>query len=210
MFKNPPVAYASAKPAPKKPSIMRREGPKPSHGLAARHEALFLRLTALHKDVTTLATRRGRGELPETVRITAESLMAECAPYRGTSDRLPVAAPDLAGLCVQLGQVLAQLADYEHRHTLWDAGENCWVWQLEGATIPVRRLKPQPPQKPEPARGASSLRESFTRMILTNRNMAYERGFEAGRVARIGPPAPAGFPEPDALAKNNPRLADLE
>lgn len=80
MFKNPPIAYAKAKPAPK-PSVSRREGARPSHGLAARHEALFLRLTALHRDVTALATRRGRGGLNETVRIMAEGLVAECVPF---------------------------------------------------------------------------------------------------------------------------------
>lgn len=209
MFKNPPISYASTKPAPKKPSLMRREGAKPSHGMAARHEALFLRLTALHKDVTALATRRGRGELPETVRIVAESLIAECAPYRDTRDRLPVAAPDLAGLCVQLGQVLAQLADYEHRHTLWDAAEACWVWQLADTTVPVRRLKPRSKMSAAEPRN-DDLREKLGRMILVRRNQAYELGFEAGRAARIGPPVPPGFVEPDSIAENNPRLRGLD
>lgn len=184
--------------------------PKPSLNLASRHEALFLRLTALHKDVSTLATRKGPRETPEPVRIVAEGLISECAPFRKTRDRLPVAAPDLAGLCVQLGQVLAQLADYERRHTFWDGTLDCWCWRLDEGTMPVKRLKPQikapPPQSLDP----SPIREKLERMIIANRNSAYERGFEAGRVARIGPPVPQGFPEPDASAKDNPRLIDLE
>jgi hypothetical protein len=177
--------------------------------MAARHEALFLRLTALHKDVMALATRRGRGELPETVRIVAEGLMAECAPFRDTRDLLPVAAPDLAGLCVQLGQVLAQLADYEHRHTFWNAVENCWRWQLEGATTPVKRLKPQPTTTPSGPHN-HDLRDKLGKMIVARRNQAYELGFEAGRAARIGPPVPPGFVEPDSIAESNPRLRGLD
>ena len=209
MFKNPTIASAPAKSAQTVPAA-RRNGPSPSLSLASRHETLVIRLTALHKDVTTLATRRGRQALPDTVRILAEGLMADCAPFREPRDRLPVAAPDLSGLCVQLGQVLAQLENYERCHTFWNAGENCWCWRLDGATTPVKRLKPQLMQTSAAAQGNSGLRDKFTRMILVNRNQAYERGFEAGRAARIGPPVPPGFAEPDASADNNPRLADLD
>jgi hypothetical protein len=184
--------------------------PKPSLGRASQHEALFLRLTALHKDVGTLATRKGPRDTPDGVRIVAEGLLCECAPFRKTRDRLPVAAPDLAGLCVQLGQVLAQLADYERRYTFWDEALDCWCWRLEEGITPVKRLKPQIKAPPPQSRGPSPMREKLERMIIANRNSAYERGFEAGRVARMGPPLPKGFDDPDASARNNPRLADLE
>lgn len=184
-----------------------------SSALATRHEALVIRLTALHRDVSTLATRRGKAPLAEQVRILAEGLISDCAPFLERGHRLPVASPDLDGLCVQLGQVLAQLEAYERRHTVWDGEKSAWLWQLHAGHQPVLRLKPQSKAAaPKPSTGhfGESLREKLERMILIRRNQAYELGFVAGRAARIGPPAPAGYAEPDASAKNNPRLDGLD
>lgn len=208
MFKNPPPETHPARSA-QEIRAARRNGQPPTLSLATRHEALVLRLTALHKDVSALATRRGRQDLSETVRVLAEGLMAECAPFRASRDRLPVAAPDLGGLCVQLGQVLAQLEHYERCHTFWSVGENCWCWRLAGGTAPVRRLKPQPTTAPVGPRG-QDLRDKLGKMIVARRNQAYELGFEAGRAARIGPPVPPDCVEPDAIAENNPRLLSLD
>jgi hypothetical protein len=111
--------------------------------LAERHEALWLELTALRAQVAAIAARRPSANVAETVRIAAESRLAEAAPFaRQRGEKLPVAAPDYAGLAVQLGQALARLEAYELMHSAWDQRLGCRIWIFAAGHAPVRRLRP--------------------------------------------------------------------
>ena len=48
---------------------------------AELHEALHLRLSTLYRDVAAMAARRPGAKLVESVRIVAEGLLADCAPF---------------------------------------------------------------------------------------------------------------------------------
>ncbi|MFO3796924.1 MAG: hypothetical protein ACK8QZ_06515, partial [Anaerolineales bacterium] len=104
-----------------------------TQAMAERHEALWISLSALHKDIIALGAKKPQAPVSEAVRISAESLLSDCAPFiRRRGERLPVAAPDLAGLAVQLGQALAALEAWESLHTVMDARFNCRMWNLDG------------------------------------------------------------------------------
>lgn len=168
-----------------------------THSIAERHEALWLRLHALHRDVTALASKRSAGKVSTAVRMTAEGLLSDCAWFEGGKPgRLPVAAPDLAGLIVQLGQALAVLDGWESRNTTWDAGRNCQVWQVAGDKLPVRRLRPRSvaPTIDGGRMTPSEGRDKIIKLIGIRHSQGYEQGFAAGRAARIGPPLPGDDP----------------
>lgn len=161
-----------------------------THALAERHEALWLSLAALQKDVAALAAKKPHSLVSEPVRIVAEGLLSDCAPFvRHKKEKLPMAAPDLAGLAVQLGQALAGLDAFESRHTRWDARWNCRVWSVAGDPLPVRRLRPAvaPPPPPATFKG-ESMRDKLAKLIDRRHQQAYENGFRAGRAARLGAP----------------------
>jgi hypothetical protein len=110
---------------------------------ADRHEALWLSLSALHKDTVALGAKKPNADVSDALRISAEGLLSDCAPFiRQRRERLPVAAPDLSGLAAQLGQALAALENWESRHTSWDERFNCRVWRLDRGYLPIMRLKP--------------------------------------------------------------------
>lgn len=179
--------------------------PVVTHALAERHEALWLRLTALHKDLGGLAAKKPAAPVGEALRITAESLLSDCRPFAaGRGQRLPVAAPDNAGLLVQLGQALALLDGFEARHSFWSAGKSCRCWRVNQGDLPVLRLRPNLPPPATDARGRN-LRALLAKQLDQRWNGVYENGFAAGRAARQGPPAPD---EPDpAPARTAPRSA---
>ena len=159
-----------------------------THALAERHEALWLSLTTLHKDIAALAGKKPDAFVSEPVRIAAESLLGDCVPFLPQPKmRLPVAAPDLAGLAVQLGQVLAGLDAWELRHTFWDAGKACRCWRVGGEALPIMRLRPQLPPPPTTHNGVS-IREALAKRIDQRRAGDFEAGFAAGRAARQGRP----------------------
>jgi hypothetical protein len=165
--------------------------PITTHVLAERHEALWLRLAALHKDIAALAAKRPAAAVGDSERILAEGLMTETRPFLLRQDRLPVAAPLLAGLAVQLGQVLAQLEDYENRHAFWDAARGLRCWRLGDGTMPVLRLR-QGGRAAEPeGKGKGELREKLARLIQIRERSLFEDGFRKGQAARFGPPADA-------------------
>ncbi|MBD8066257.1 hypothetical protein IC608_12330 [Devosia sp. PTR5] len=114
-----------------------------TYARAERHEALWLRMTALHKAVTGLAGRRPEGKISEAVRVVAEGLLSDCTPFRVSGERLAVAAPDWAGLAVQLGQALAELDAFENRHAGWEPRLKCRAWRMKSGPVPVRRLRPE-------------------------------------------------------------------
>lgn len=115
---------------------------------ATRHEALYLRLQALHTQVAALAkTRPGEAALPLLAGV-AEELLFACSEFRAPGQRrgLVGAAPHLGGLAAQLGQAVAVLEGYEAAHTGWIEKRQHVVWLLgDGTQLPVQRLHPQAP-----------------------------------------------------------------
>lgn len=159
-----------------------------THTLAERHEALWLALTALHKDALALGAKKLTAPVPETLRISAEGLLSDCLPF-GASRRgkLPVAASDMGGLAVQLGQALAALDAWENQHSFLDPRFDCRMWRVKNGQLPVLRLKPPAAAMPV-QRDMSDLREKLARRIDGKRQSDFQRGFEAGRAARNGQP----------------------
>lgn len=168
--------------------------PSPDSGtttpaLAERHEALWLSLAALHKDTLALGAKKPDASVSEPVRIAAEALLADCAAFiRRRNERLPVAAPDLAGLAVQLGQALAGLEAWESRHTDWDQRFNCRIWNLHSGYLPIMRLKPPAAALRFQRTDEADLREKLTLRVQQRWRGVYQKGFEAGRAARNGAP----------------------
>jgi len=180
---------------------------------AELHEALHLRLSTLYRDVAAMAARRPGAKLVESVRIVAEGLLADCAPFtRQRGERLPVAAPDYGGLLVQLGQALAQLDAYEARFAYWDRRRAARVWRIAGhEPLPIMRLKPQISYDGLKTAKGRDMREQLARLIDARNDSIFEQGFAAGRAARVGPPAPSGADpvEPGGTPKTYPRLRGL-
>jgi hypothetical protein len=168
------------------------ENPPPREGhttrpLAERHEALWLRLAALHKDTVALGAKKPNADVSDALRISAEGLLSDCAPFiRQRGERLPVAALDLMGLAAQLGQALAALEAWESRHTSWDAQFNCRIWVLHSGYLPIMRLKPPAAALKFERTDPAEIRDKLTRLIEARRRAAYQEGFAAGRAARAG------------------------
>ena len=180
--------------------------PRATHALAERHEALWLRLTALHKDTLALGAKKPDAPTSEPVRIVVEGLLHDCLPFlRPRKGRFPVASADLAGLAVQLGQALAGLDAWESLNTTWDERFKCRVWEVDGDYLPVKRLKPPAAALKYKGEDMDKLREKLARRLDQRNRGSYQEGFEAGRAARIGPPQPA----PEAPPKIYPRLTPL-
>ena len=164
--------------------------PKITHALAERHEALWLRLNALHKDICAMAAKKPEAPVGETERILAEGLLSDIRPFLAgrKKEALPVAAPLLAGLAVQLGQMLAKLDDFENRHAAWDARQNCRCWCVDGEPFPVARLRQSVAIAPLTTSRGENIRDKLWERIMAQRRQAFEAGFIAGRNARLGPP----------------------
>lgn len=183
-----PFRYA-AKAEPQEPEPARRPTEaSTTAALAARHEALWLALSALHNDTIALGAKKPGAPVSDAARIQAESLLADCAPFiRRSGERLPVAAPDLVGLALQLGQALAALDAWESRRTSWDDRFQCRIWHLNEGWQPVLRLKP-PAAAISQARTATS--EPIRRKLLVRFEQrergAYQAGFTAGLAAAQG------------------------
>ena len=114
---------------------------------ADAHEALFLRLAALTKQVEAMAARRPLAPVPEQLVTLAEGALYEARQFGQRRQRreLPVAAPHCGGLAAQLGTALAGLVAFEARHSRWDSGLKAQLWVIKGerVPVPVRRLRPK-------------------------------------------------------------------
>ena len=175
--------------------------------VAERHEALWLNLSALHKDIVALGAKRPNAPVSEAVRIAAEGLLSDGAPFiRQRRERLPVAAPDLAGLAVQLGQALAALEDWESRHTGWDERFNCRIWTLHSGYRPIMRLKPPAAALTFHRTAHEDVRGKLVVRMQQRERGVYEQGFRAGLAARSAAPAAA----PAEPAQTYPRLRSLD
>ena len=162
-----------------------------THALAERHEAPWLHLAALHKDTLALGAKKPAALVSEPLRIIAEGLLCDCAPFiRQKGNKLPVAALDLAGLAVQLGQALAAMEAWQSERTEMDAPFNCLMWRIGDVKLPVLRLKPPAAASVLPDDEMSGIRERLARRINQRNTGIYQDGFAAGLAARRGPPEP--------------------
>lgn len=122
----------------------RKSNPTATRMLAARHEALWLKLTALHTQIATVATKRPQTPVSAHTITVAEDLLREALPFLVKGDHLPMAAPDHGGLLTQLGQALAEMDHWEASHSRWDDLQKAYLWQVRGPLpLPVRRLRPK-------------------------------------------------------------------
>ena len=118
--------------------------PRVTHALAARHEALWIKLTALHAQVTGVAGRRPLAPVSGHTASVAEALLREAKPFIMAGECLPMAAPDHGGLATQLGQALAGLEAWEAANIAWRGDLNAFVWTVGGEPpLPVQRLRPK-------------------------------------------------------------------
>jgi hypothetical protein len=158
--------------------------------LAERHEALWLRLEKLHKDITAIAAKKPDGPVGDAERSVAEGLIRECRPFiKRPIDAMPAAALHFAGLCVQLGQFLARLEDFENRHAYWHAKLEARVWRVAGGTVPVRRLRQELAPYEHTTYQGRDLRSELVKRMDAKEHRVFEAGFAAGRAARQGPPS---------------------
>lgn len=149
---------------------------------AERHEALWLSLAALHKDTIALGAKKPTAPVSDALRISAEGLLSDCAAFiRQRGERLPVAAPDLAGLAAQLGQALAALESWESHHTGWDERFNCRIWTLHTGYLPIMRLKPPAAALKAQRTDMDALRVKLADRFDGLRLRDFYNGFEAGR-----------------------------
>ena len=182
---HPPFAPgAQGQPAPQAaPASPMREGTT-TKIQAERHEALWLSLAALHKDTVALGAKKPNAPVSEAMRISAEGLLSDCAAFtRRRGERLPVAAPDLAGLAAQLGQALAALESWESRHTGWDTRFNCRIWTLHTGYLPIMRLKPPAAALKFQRDDIGALRVKLAERFAGLRLRDFYTGFNAGRRA---------------------------
>lgn len=160
-----------------------------THALAERHEAVWLALAALHKDVLALGAKKLTAPVPEILRIAAEGLLSDCVPFGPSRrGRLPVAASDMGGLAVQLGQALARLDAWESQRSFLDPQLGCRMWLVAGTRLPIMRLRPPAAALPKAHRDMADLRQKLAQRIDGQRSGDFQRGFEAGRAARQGKP----------------------
>jgi hypothetical protein len=151
---------------------------------AERHEALWLSLAALHEDTVALGAKKPNAPVSDALRIAAEGLLSDCAVFtRRRGERLPVAAPDLAGLATQLGQALAALEGWESRHTTWDTRFNCRIWNLHRGYLPIMRLKPPAAALKFKRDDMDALRSKLGERFASLRLRDFYNGFNAGRLA---------------------------
>ena len=172
---------------------MRAPLPQITHPLAERHEALWLRVHTLHKDICTLAAKKPEAPVGNTERAVAEGLISDCRPFLSKrKDTLPVAAQNFAGLAVQLGQVLAQLEDFENRHAYWHGKQACRCWRVGGDPLPIGRLRQNVAIVPLTTHNGEDMRAKLAQRMENRDRRLFENGFQKGLSARQGPPESAG------------------
>lgn len=128
-----------------------------SRRMAERHEAVYLRLETIARQVDAIAAKKPEGAVPEAMRGMAEAVLFESHGFRQHKRKggLVAAAPHYGALAVQLGAALATMVAYEARHTRYHHINQLTLWLVEGEALPVRRLQPRPARgkpAPEPPR----------------------------------------------------------
>jgi len=181
----------------KQPDVLPGAPKSTTWRLAERHEALWLALSALTTQVSATAARKPEANVSAGVRMVAEALLADAAPFsRKRREVLVPAAEDFAGLAVQLGQALAKLQDYEATHSIWDQRKKCRCWLFAEGRAPIKRLQPELAEMPEADRAhMEDLKKKLERRI---------RAITADRFV------PAPLPDPQVQRAEEPRRPEPE
>jgi hypothetical protein len=152
---------------------------------AEAHEALYPALAKLTAQMEAMAARNPAARVPPAARAAAADLLFEAQQFgwnRGgrTQRPLPEPAADIGGLSTQLGQALALLDAFEAAHCIWNADLKCFVWETQGAPLPVRRLRQEParPQLSERDKRRSEQRRlEIMRKIEAKAEDSYDLGY---------------------------------
>lgn len=157
-----------------------------TEALAARHEALHLRLGTLLRQVEAIAARKPEAAVAATSRAIAEALLYDAQAFRpqGSKRGLVAVAGDFAGLSAQLGQALAALEAFESQNSEWNAALNAHVWHSQGEALPVRRLRPElvaPLRDRDRDRRKLAFRKQLAHLIDAKYSEGYDQGYEAGQ-----------------------------
>lgn len=152
---------------------------------AEAHEALYPALEKLTAQMEAMAARKPAAPVPPAARAVAADLLFDAQrfgwnPPHRTKRPLPEPAADVGGLATQLGQALALLDAYEAAHCVWNADLKCFVWETQGAPLPVRRLRQEParPQLTErDKRRSEQRRVEIKRKIEAKAEESYDRGY---------------------------------
>lgn len=150
---------------------------------AARHEALYLRLVALEKQVTPIAGKKPELALPGSVLGAARDLLVQVQALLGKRQKLmgvPGGGMDYATLGIALAEARTALDAFEAAHTYWDHGRKCLVWVIEpGEAQPVKRLlPPEGESKPAPNPESERARKELTRLIIARYSAGYDQGYQ--------------------------------
>ena len=150
---------------------------------AAAHEALYVRLERLARQVDALALRKPGAAVPAETLALAQALVKEVARFspKARLEHHSIRAQDLAGLVTGLGQALARLDLFESAHSSWSGEHNCFVWRLRREEIaPVARLRQKAIGLTKTAsekRQDEHIRRGLTRLINAKVSDAYEAGY---------------------------------
>jgi hypothetical protein len=152
---------------------------------AARHEALYLRLSTLLRQTEAGANKRADAPVGDITRRLAEDLLFEARHFTCGPKAIPAAAPDLVGLAAQLGQALAALDAFEASHSCWHPELDVFVWSVNGAPRPIARLRPKTQEATHPDTAAAlailrqrvrKLAENFDQHVENRVNAAAAAG----------------------------------
>jgi hypothetical protein len=153
-------------------------------GKATAHEALYLRLDRLVRQVEALAARKPDAAVPAATQRLAAVLMSEVGRFHleATLDRgSNPGAKDLAGLATELGQALARLDLFETAHSVWSVEHNCFVWQLRRDELaPVARLRQKATgfaKSAKEKKEGQRIRRELYRLMDAKVSTAYEQGY---------------------------------
>jgi hypothetical protein len=150
-------------------------------------ERLYRRVATLLRQVERGAVGRPGAPVPAASRAVVAGLLAEAKKLLGRPAGAG-AAGEVAGLAVQLGQLLAELESFEARHAVWIAAENCICWDLPGAPRPISRLLPQKTRRPDPpsqpVEDVEAIRSKLHRRLLVRENHRYMQGYRHGQAGR--------------------------
>jgi hypothetical protein len=156
-----------------------------------QHEALVLRLEVLLADVRRLAARAPAGAVSAPLRAAAEGLLYDAQKFRlrGRREALPVAAPSLGELAVELGQARARLEAFELIHSSWSGKHKAFVWRTPREPRPVTRLRPALPEDERlNRREGEQMRKELLRRLKVRVEEAYEQGYADARTGKPPPP----------------------
>ncbi len=173
---------------------------------ADRHEAVYVRLARLARQIEAMALRQPALGVPDSLRVAAETLLYDLAPFLPGPRGLGAAAPDMAGLAAQLGQGLAGLDVFEAVNTAWNPEIKARVWLLPGKPLVVRRHHPATTriETDQQRQAMTAMRSTVYAQLNRKAAQSYREGYEDGSTGR-----PFLAPSPWQMGDKNPRAEKL-